>query len=119
MSYISTWDFFKNTREVLEKHEPQADASRTSRVFLKIPYGSSVLAFEIIKALLALRIKSHLEKTFSIGILGEERKCLATVAGFEFVLGLFMVRRCSLNLSFSSHRLLVIFTFGLIGGCAA
>ena len=24
--------FFKNTREVLEKHEPQANASRTSRV---------------------------------------------------------------------------------------
>ena len=28
---------FKNTREVLEKHEPQASVSRTSRVFLKIP----------------------------------------------------------------------------------
>ena len=27
--------FFKNAREVLEKHEPQGYASRTSRVFLK------------------------------------------------------------------------------------
>ena len=27
--------FFKNTREVLEKHEQQANASRTSRMFLK------------------------------------------------------------------------------------
>ena len=27
--------FFKNTREVLEKHEPQASASRTSLVLLK------------------------------------------------------------------------------------
>ena len=37
-SYISTAaGFFKNTREVLEKHEPQASVSRTSRVFLKIP----------------------------------------------------------------------------------
>ena len=32
LSYISTRDFFNNTREVLEKHEPQANASRTSRV---------------------------------------------------------------------------------------
>ena len=29
--------FFKNTREVLEKHEPQANASCTSLVFLKNP----------------------------------------------------------------------------------
>ena len=35
LSYISTRDFFKNTREVLKKHEPQANAFRTSRVFLK------------------------------------------------------------------------------------
>ena len=28
---------FKNTREVLEKHEPQANASCTSRVSLKSP----------------------------------------------------------------------------------
>ena len=27
--------YFKNTREVLEKHEPQANACRTSQVFLK------------------------------------------------------------------------------------
>ena len=36
LSYFSTWDF-KNMREVLEKHEPQANASRTSQVFLKNP----------------------------------------------------------------------------------
>ena len=35
--YIKHAGFFKNTREVLEKHESQANASRTSRVFLKIP----------------------------------------------------------------------------------
>ena len=28
---------FKNTREVLEKHEPQANTFHTARVFLKIP----------------------------------------------------------------------------------
>ena len=37
LSYISMRVFIKNTREVLEKHEPQANASRTSRVFLKNP----------------------------------------------------------------------------------
>ena len=35
LSYIQHAGLFKNTREVLEKHEPQANASRTSRVFLK------------------------------------------------------------------------------------
>ena len=36
LSKISTQDFFfKNTREVLEKHELQANASCNSRVFLK------------------------------------------------------------------------------------
>ena len=35
LSYISMQDFFKNTREVLEKHELQENASHTSRVFLK------------------------------------------------------------------------------------
>ena len=28
---------FKNTRDVHEQHEPKASATRTSRVFLKIP----------------------------------------------------------------------------------
>ena len=37
LSYISTRDFFKITKEVLRKHEPQANALRISRVFLKIP----------------------------------------------------------------------------------
>ena len=32
--------------------------------------------------------------------LGEERKCSAAVVGLDLVLGLSMVRRCSLNLSF-------------------
>ena len=60
------------------------------------------------KASLALRIESRLEKIFSIGIscmslavsLGEERKCSAAVVGLDLVLGLSMVGRCSLNLSF-------------------
>ena len=60
------------------------------------------------KASLALRIESRLEKIFSIGIscmllavlLGEERKCSAAVVGLDLVLGLSMVRQCSLNLSF-------------------
>ena len=37
LSYKSRRDFFKNTREVLERQESQANASRTSRVFLKNP----------------------------------------------------------------------------------
>ena len=53
------------------------------------------------------RIESRLEKIFSIGIswmslavsLGEERKCSAAVVGLDLVLGLSMVRRCSLTLS--------------------
>ena len=32
--------------------------------------------------------------------LGKERKCSAVVVGLDLVLGLSMVRRCSLNLSF-------------------
>ena len=37
LGYISTRDFFKNTREVLKKHEPQVNASRTSRALKKTP----------------------------------------------------------------------------------
>ena len=37
LSYISKAGFFKNMREVLEKHELQANASHTSQVFLKYP----------------------------------------------------------------------------------
>ena len=59
-------------------------------------------------ASLALRIESPLEKIFSMGIycmslavwLGTERKCSATVVGLDMLLGLSMVRRCSLNRSF-------------------
>ena len=72
------------------------------------PSGTSVLPFKIKKASLALRIESRLEKTFSMGIncmslavwLGEEMKCCAAVVGLDLLLGLSMVRRCSLNRSF-------------------
>ena len=70
--------------------------------------GRSVLPFEIKKASLALRTESRLEKTFSMGIncmslavwLGAVRKCSAAVVGLDLVLGLSMVRRCSLKRSF-------------------
>ena len=60
--------------------------------------------FELKKASLALRIESRLEKIFSMGIdcisltvwLGEDRKRSATVVGLDLVIGLCMVRRCSL-----------------------
>ena len=50
---------------------------------------------------------SLLEKIFSMGInsmslavwLGEDRKCSAAVVGLDLLLGLSMVRRCSLNRS--------------------
>ena len=50
----------------------------------------------------------RLEKIFSMGInsmslavwLGEDRKCSAAVVGLDLLLGLSMVRRCSLNQSF-------------------
>ena len=52
-------------------------------------------------------MKSRLEKIFSMGIsimslavwLGEDRKCSAAVVGLDLLLGLSMVRRCSLNRS--------------------
>ena len=51
---------------------------------------------------------SQLEKIFSMGIncmslavwLGEDRKCSAAVVGLTLVLGLPILRRCSLNRSF-------------------
>ena len=50
-------------------------------------------------------MESRLEKIFSMGInsmslavwLGEDRKCSAAVVGLDLLLGLSMVRRCSLN----------------------
>ena len=71
------------------------------------PSGSIVLPFLIKKASLALRMESRLEM-FSMGInimslavwLGEDRKCSAAVVGLDLLLGLSMVRRCSLNRSF-------------------
>ena len=73
------------------------------------PLGSVVLPFLIKKASLALRIESRFEKTFSMGIscmslavwLGEDRKCSAAVVGLDLLLGLSIVRRCSLNRSFN------------------
>ena len=64
--------------------------------------------FELKKASLALRMESRLEKIFSMGInimslavwLGEDRKCSAAVVSLDLLLGLSMVRRCSLNRSF-------------------
>ena len=65
------------------------------------PSGSIVLPFLIKKASLALRMKSRLEKIFSMGInimtlavwLGEDRKCSAAVVGLDLLLGLSTVRR--------------------------
>ena len=53
-------------------------------------------------------MESRLEKMFSIWInimslavrLGEDRKCSAAVVGLDLLLGLSVVRRCSLNHSF-------------------
>ena len=53
-------------------------------------------------------MESRLEKIFSMGInimslavwLKEDRKCSAAVVGLDLLLGLSMVRRCSLNRSF-------------------
>ena len=56
-------------------------------------------------------MESRLQKIFSMGInnislavwLGEDRKCYAAVVGLDLLLGLSMVRRCSLNRSFKVH----------------
>ena len=58
-------------------------------------------------------MESRLEKIFSMGInimslavwLGEDRKCSAAVVGLDLLLGLSMVRRCSLR------RLTIVFRF--------
>ena len=50
-------------------------------------------------------MESRLEKIFSMGInimslavwLGEDRKCSAAVVGLDLLLGLSIIRRCSLN----------------------
>ena len=72
------------------------------------PSGTNALPFWIKKASLALRMESRLEEIFSMGIscmslavwLVEDRKCSAAVVGLDLVLGLSMVRRCSLKRSF-------------------
>ena len=62
--------------------------------------------FELKKASLALRIESRLEKICSMGINCmslavwlEGRKCSAAVVGLDLVLGLSIVRWCSLTKS--------------------
>ena len=73
----------------------------SSRIFR--PCERSVLHFEIRKASLALRIESRLEQTFSMWINCVSlavRKCSAVVVGLDLLLGLSMVRRCSLKRSF-------------------
>ena len=79
----------------------------------KFPRGCSdhrdqlLCLFELKKASLALRMESRLEKMFSMWIygmllavwLGEDRKCSAAV-GLDLLLGLSVVRQCSLNRSF-------------------
>ena len=72
-------------------------------------------------------MESRLEKIFSMGInimslavwLGEDRKCSAAVVVLDLLLGLSMVRRCSLNRSFkrrfvSYHAISLFFHLILI-----
>ena len=57
-------------------------------------------------------MESRLEKIFSMGInimslavwLGEDRKFSAAVVGLDLLLGLSIVRRCSLNRSFKKRK---------------
>ena len=73
--------------------------------------GQLFCPFELKKASLALRIESQLKKDiFRWGQiacmllavwLGEDRKCSVAVVDLDLVLGLPMVRRCSLSRSFN------------------
>ena len=66
-------------------------------------------------------MESRLEKIFSIGInsmslavwLGEDRKCSAAVVGLDLLLGLSMVRRCSLNLMNLTYYACAVFNWVL------
>ena len=72
-------------------------------------------------------MESRLEKIFSMGInsmslavwLGEDRKCSAAGVGLDLLLGLSMVRRCSLNRSFNvvSSLLCIANHSGYIESC--
>ena len=72
-------------------------------------------------------MESRLEKIFSMGInimslavwLGEDRKCSAAVVGLDLLLGLSMVRRCSLNglLNVVSSLLYIVDYSGCIESC--
>ena len=61
-------------------------------------------------------MESRLEKIFSMGInnmslavwLGKDRKCSAAVVGLNLLLGLSMVRRCSLNRSLRARAILFV-----------
>ena len=55
--------FFKNMREVLEEHEPLANASRTSRVFLKNPkclYNSTMYEEQVFHFFYKMYYELHL-----------------------------------------------------------
>ena len=64
--------FFKNMREVLGKHEPQADASHTSQVFSKNPkclyihtctYIQTLFKMQLAKIIqVKIKLKSILER---------------------------------------------------------
>ena len=64
-------------------------------------------------------MESRLEKIFSMGInimslavwLGEDRKCSAAVVGLGLLLGLSLVRRCSLNRSFKRRFVSPMYSF--------
>ena len=72
-------------------------------------------------------MESRFEKIFSIGInmmslavwLGENRKCSAAVVGLDLLLGLSIVRRCSLNrfLNVVSSLLCIVDYSGCIESC--
>ena len=72
-------------------------------------------------------MESRLEKIFSMGInimslavwLGEDRKCSAAVVGLDLLLGLSMVRRCSLIglLNVVSSLLYIVNYSGCIESC--
>ena len=71
-------------------------------------------------------MESRLEKIFSMGInvmslavwLGEDRKCSAAVVGLDLLLGLSMVRRCSIGLlNVVSFLLYIVDYSGCIESC--
>ena len=50
LSYVRKWEFLRTREKCIEKHEAQPSASRSSRVFLKIPkctYNSTMHEDEV------------------------------------------------------------------------